>query len=464
MHACRVEQSDGTFWQIDTPERRTSGQLLAGGDERPILVTDKAIFAERKFSVSRLASGHPLVTRSSDPEDLVADFQPRTIHGELADGTPVTLVHAQGDTRRLEFLRDPSEASQQFRARYALSGDLVTADQTYRAVRFQVVGPSWWDAAEDVAQTADGGLLRTYCGGQGERWIEFTNSDPMTFDHFDSGVINAVTTITQLATKDDAAAVGLQVQLVADGPWRDVHRGRESVAEPSHILLDTRYLTAKRFATWIDFRSETQGLDAAVVDSLQGATLEAQVLTLVAVAEGLHRRLFRDKNRRVTSLSDSKIKKMCRRARNAALPEMDGPDFTDEDRAEFSKAVTEAFGHINDQTFRSRMADLIADARLSIPNIVAGFADWPDAVSTARNLMAHQPSLPDHVDDRQFLDLLIALSYSITWVLRTNLLNRAGFDAATLQEGYGYSSSYGHHLANTRELLAGGPWVVDESR
>jgi len=217
-----VEQLDGTFWQIDTPQRRTAGKLLAGGDERPSLVTDKAIFTERQFSVSRTPNGHAMIAHSSDPEDHVADFQERTIHGELADGTPVTLVHAQGGSRRLGFLLDPSEASQEFRARYALNGELVTPGQQYRAVRFQVVGPFWWNAAEDEGQTAEGGRLRTFRSAEGTRWIEFTGSDPMTFGEIDSGVINAVTTLTRLATNNDAVDAEVQVQLEADGPWRDV--------------------------------------------------------------------------------------------------------------------------------------------------------------------------------------------------------------------------------------------------
>ena len=457
----RMEQLDGTFWQSDTPGRRTAGKLAAGGDERPTLMTDRAIFTERRFSVSRTPTGGAMIALSGDPEHHVADFQERTIHGELADGTQVTLVHAQGGSRRLGFLLDPSEASQQFRARYALNGELVTPEQQYRAIRFQVVGPFRWDAAEDEGQTADGGCLRTYRGDEGARWIEFTGSGPMTFGDLDSGVINAVTTLTQLATMNVAADADVQVQLEADGPWRDVHRGREPVGDASHLLLGTRHLTAERFTTWIDFRCETKGLDAAVLDDLPGVAIQTHVLTLGSVAEGLHRRLFGEKGKRVTGLSDSKITKMRRLAREAALTKMQGSDFTNDDRAEFGRAINEAFGHINEQTFRSRMDDLIADARGSIPSLGAGFADWPDAVSSARNRMAHQPSLPDNVEDDQFLDLLIALSYSIAWVLRTNLLNKAGFDALTMREGYRDSSSYGHHLANTRTLLAGGPWSVD---
>jgi hypothetical protein len=200
--------------------------------------------------------------------------------------------------------------------------------------------------------------------------------------------------------------------------------------------------------------------------SADGFTINGHVLadrhTRAANAgPAAHRRLFGEAEKRVKGLSSSRIEKMRRLAREAALTKMTEPEFTNEDRAEFGKAINEAFSHINEQTFRSRMDDLLTDARRSIPSLGAGFADWPDAVSTARNLMAHQPSLPNDVDNDQFLDLLIALSYSIAWVLRTNMLNKAGFDAPTMQEGYRDSSSYGHHLANTRMLLAGGPWADD---
>jgi hypothetical protein len=106
------------------------------------------------------------------------------------------------------------------------------------------------------------------------------------------------------------------------------------------------------------------------------------------------------------------------------------------------------------------MADLLSDARKAIPEIASAFADWPDAVSTARNILAHQPTSPPSITPEQFIDLLVALSYSIAWVLRTNLLNEAGFDPQTLQDAYRDSSSYGHHLANTRSLLNGDPYAA----
>ncbi|MCV7000691.1 HEPN domain-containing protein [Mycolicibacterium alvei] len=452
--------SAGTFWQIDTTERRVPGQLLTGGDDRPTLETDKAIFIERRFSFTRTPTGGAMVAISGDPEHHVADFQERTIHGELADGTRVTLVGAQGGSRRLGFLREPSEAHQQFRARYAVIGEHIKADEVYHSVRFQVVSASWWGDAEDEAQSLSGDHLRIY-NEDGTRWFEFTALTGATLGDLDSGVINAVTTLIELATTNEVTDANVQVRTEAEGAWRIVDRGQQSVKKSGHPLIGTQHLTAEKFATWIDFRHETQGLDAAVLDDLPGVAIQTRVLTLGSVAEGLHRRLFGQGEKRVKGLSSSRIEKMRRLAREAALTRMTEPEYSDEDRAEFGKAINEAFSHINEQTFRSRMEDLLTDARRSIPSLGAGFADWPNAVSTARNLMAHQPSLPDDVDADQFLDLLVALSYSIAWVLRTNMLNKAGFDVPTMQEGYRDSSSYGHHLANTRMLLAGSPWGVN---
>jgi hypothetical protein len=72
------------------------------------------------------------------------------------------------------------------------------------------------------------------------------------------------------------------------------------------------------------------------------------------------------------------------------------------------------------------MTDLIEDAQGSIPNIAVNFSDWPAAVTYARHILAHEGAETSSGSADQFLDLLIALSYSIAWVLRTVLLKQAG--------------------------------------
>ena len=159
-------------------------------------------------------------------------------------------------------------------------------------------------------------------------------------------------------------------------------------------------------------------------------------------------------------------KKICANAReaarDAAVAVLAEGQFTDDERAEFGQAVTEKLAHVNDRTFRSRMQDLVDVAGHAVPGITDSFRDWSDAVVNSRNTLAHQgtQSLGDEFE--AFIDLLIAVRYSLSWVLRTVLLDHAGIDPSTIQDGYRDSSAYGYHLANVRQhLLASGPFAAD---
>ena len=50
------EPAEGTFWQVETPQRRSPGRLDVTGD-RPTLETVRPIFSERKFEVTRTTHG-----------------------------------------------------------------------------------------------------------------------------------------------------------------------------------------------------------------------------------------------------------------------------------------------------------------------------------------------------------------------------------------------------------------------
>jgi hypothetical protein len=106
---------NGTFWQVETPDRRVPGVLDVTGDDLPVLETHQPIFTERKFEITRTPHGMT-IAHSGDPEDLVADFQPRTVHGELADGTAVSVVDGQGGKTGSGFFDFGLEYHQRFRA------------------------------------------------------------------------------------------------------------------------------------------------------------------------------------------------------------------------------------------------------------------------------------------------------------------------------------------------------------
>ena len=93
------EPLNGTFWQVDTPDRRVRGQLTLG--DRPALETLDPISDERSILVERSSSG--IVTRLGvlgNADARVADWEPRNIQGQLDDGTLVSVVGAQGRMKR----------------------------------------------------------------------------------------------------------------------------------------------------------------------------------------------------------------------------------------------------------------------------------------------------------------------------------------------------------------------------
>src|ERR1700733_8795336 len=98
----------------------------------------------------------------------------------------------------------------------------------------------------------------------------------------------------------------------------------------------------------IDVRKRTSGLDVAAIAVLDGVAIGAQVLTLAAVAEGLHRKLF-DEKKRVPALKPSDVTQTRRAARQAALDRVREIDrsgrrpLPDADVAEFKQALNDAF-------------------------------------------------------------------------------------------------------------------------
>jgi hypothetical protein len=454
---------EGVFWQIETPERQIPGHLEVRDGAIPVLETVGRIFDERAYRITVSEHGGVTIAHSGNPDDLVADFQPRNINGELHDGRRVSLVEAQGGADPNSFM--DRQYGQKFHARHAVMDEHVNgAAQRYAGFNFDVRGSGWWQRPDEEAQTDDGSRLRL-TWEEDSRSFEFCPASPLTFREVDPTVLSPITTLASLVTDNPAAVGGLHVRLADDGPWRKVYEAEEPIGRTSHPLLNTTHLTADRFAKWIDVRKRTYGLDAAAIAVLKGVAIQTEVLTLAAVAEGLHRRLFDDK-KRVPALEPNDVKQARRAARQAALDsvrEIDRsgrPPLTDAELAEFEQAINDAFSFLNEQTFRSRMTDLIEDAQSSIPNIAVNFGDWSAAVKYARNTLAHEGTETSSESADQFVDLLAALSYSIAWVLRTVLLKQAGFDAPTLQAAYADSSGYNHHITNTRYLLAGSPYAA----
>jgi hypothetical protein len=112
----------------------------------------------------------------------------------------------------------------------------------------------WWGDAGDEAPSVSGDHRRIY-NEDGMRWFEFAALAGATLSDLDSGVINAVTTLIELATMNEATDANIQVRIEAEGAWRIVDRGQQSVKNLA-IRSGTQHLTESSAGSGQAHRSE----------------------------------------------------------------------------------------------------------------------------------------------------------------------------------------------------------------
>ncbi|EHB46422.1 HEPN domain-containing protein [Mycolicibacterium vinylchloridicum] len=445
----------GIFWQVQTPERAVTGELTLSRS-RPALEVIGQLFVERSVEVD--IDDNDFVRRigvRGRAADRVSDWEPRNIHGTLDDGTPVSMVQAQGRLKRPLDVTDFRYRQRFTTLRHVVLGEHIDDQTAFYGCRYRITGPIWYEQALTEADTADGGHVRVTHEGD-TCLMEYVPTKPMTIKDLSERVLSPSRTLASIVSHNPSGTNDFAVRLTADSPWREVHGEDQSSLRGTHELLGSPHLTADRVARWIDFRTRSGALDAAAIDARHGATVQTQVLTLASVAEGLHRRICPSR-KRIPNLSAADEDRARRAARAAAVQQLRDSEqcLNDLELGEFTLAITQALSSINDLTFRTRMAELATIAATAAPSIVSEFTDWPTSVQKARNILAHQGTQPPGENLDRLHDLLMALYYSIAWVLRTVLLVEAGFDGPTLQRAFNDYPAYAHHLANVRSLLAG---------
>ncbi|WP_301851070.1 HEPN domain-containing protein [Rhodococcus pyridinivorans] len=445
----------GWFWRVGMPLPERRGELRVSAGKEAELRVERPISPSRSLRVEQRGSnGMYAVTTSGDPDDVVADFQPVTVHGVLDDGTEVTVVDAQADHDVL--LR------QWFRAPVVVMGaHLGGQEQCYAAVRFCLDDPRWWTHLIEPARGSgcgEVGSLRVYADDDGQVWFEHRAHGPLTRREYARLVVDPVLTLAKLATQSRLQVTALEFRVadernVEDTRWLPViGRIIDSGTAGSYpdAVVPTRELTLEVFSTWIDVSRGLDGLASAVADPIDGA-IQAQALTMCAIAEGLHRRLY-PVTSRFPGLSGNARDRVRRAARTAGAEMLEQKGF---DREESEKVLNEALSHFDELSYRRRLEQLQESAECAVPEIVADFSDWPAQVCSARNQLAHQAYTSDAMSDGLLL-LLIAVDYSLSWVLRTVLLRRAGIPDEVVLRCYENDARYGLYRANVRSCLNSG--------
>jgi hypothetical protein len=427
---------DGWFWNVATPQVQAPGRLTYPSWNQPVLYLEASIVEQP--SIRGIRGG---LIDMGDPDDIVRDFRPITIHGTTSTGEAVTLfiAHPQGP--------------QQYRARHALFGaHFADENQRFGAVRYEIDNEVLWSNIAQGTVSGDLGSLTCLRDGDGA-WFVFVPTEPMSLRDLGRRALVGSRTLARLALQRELVIGRAFVQEAAGSPWLSWHTTATAGERLNRYLGDwlvhPRAISLQHLIDWLSVSATLEGLDAAVADDRVAEVLELRALVYGTIAEGLHRRLFDERASfsNLTKAPKKKVRKAGKEAIASALNELgetaDPDDFTD--------LVAGLF----DMTAKQRLADIKAVVDAAVPDLLDDFEDWPRLVKDTRDYLAHwlvggddDDYVPPSDDDKMLVYL------SLPWALRTLLLYRAAkLDENIMREGYAEKPEYGIFQANVRAIL-----------
>jgi ApeA N-terminal domain 1 len=470
----------GRFWlQGEDQDKAIPGRLFLQAGAHPMLELDGALAPqEREVSRRKLPDGIEVRTfvpvLPNDPS-----HQSLVVHGVLDEtGEPVTLpsVFAVGGTFPV---LGTGPRGQRVQAFYALVGAHVDgADAQFTRIRVRPRHLDAWAALPDFTLTPDlsarqftltfrqpeapsaalGSGARitleqvagwngpTVCGGLLERhlWVDVLDMPPAAYLDLERRIVKPLMNLLTLAVSTECPLVAVMVSTGPDHPWLTVHSAAmttpaEEILPLPRILLPLAETGMTGVATWLDSTSHLGPLPSVVarVASSQDDTVEAQLLELTTVAEGLHRLLLPE-GKRMT-------KQQASEARGKALEAVKDLDNDVRD------AVQAALNHLTDQSYPRRLLDLAGHVEPAVPGVTGNTTEWKKRVTSARNDFAHK--FEHGFLDEATAEESVAILLSLQWVLTGMLLLQTGISSATLGSRLANHEPYQLFLAQARTWL-----------
>lgn len=457
----------GFFWESDYA-RKSSGVVTIEQGEKPKLKVSNPLFDEESVKIVRISNHELSITRITDPDKIIADHLPRTIWGESEDSSALTLIDAQGGYDETDF---NFNIGQKFESAFLVTGAHVAHDEVYRQARYSIDGP-WATVLRDFDATfheLGGGKIRTY-GDERTTWIEFSVTTGISLRQLENHFLLPCITLSGIALRRPLYIHQSQIRHDSRSDWLTLYANRSGRPMPKTALgqklVPIESVTIDRLAAWVDLSAQAESLVDAVAGIDEGAPIESQVITLTAVAEGVHRKLHR-KSVAFPELDRVQMRAIRRAARRAAIEKFEEYGVTDFEK--INMAIGGALSLLGDLRFRARLEELVDSSRHYTPEaLLCRFADWPKSVAYARNKIVHQlddededetplPEIEKAAKREQLFDLLIAVSYSLSWLLRIVFLQKAGFAPETVRNGLLKDDRFEFAAANIANFMKGHP-------
>jgi hypothetical protein len=434
----------GRFWlQGEKEDSAVPGRLFLRAGAHPRLELDGALTPlMRETGRKQLPDGTEVRTSSPVPPQELAG-QSLTIHGTLDEtGEPVTLPAAftSGWT-----MRGTGAQIHRLQAFYALVGAHVDgADTLFTSLRIRIRHLDAWanlpgfkmepdlaakkytlsfDAPDVPPATMASGArlaieqvtgwgpgLPTACGGQleGRLWLDVQDMPPTTYRNLDRKVVKPLMNLLTFAVGKECPLVEMAISAGQEHPWVSVHHANmkaaaEEIVPIRDILLPMSVIGLDVAVAWLDSTTSLGPLPSVVtrVATSQDDTLEAQLLELTTVVEGLHRLL----------LDPSKM------------------------------------------NYAQRLEGLVEHTKEAVPGATGKTAEWVQRVKVARNDFAHK--LEHGFLDEDHAEEWAALLLSLRWLLTGTLLLQTGISPAALGTRIAAYQAYQMFLLQAR------PWLPE---
>lgn len=410
-----MNNSTGTFWV--KKNQRVTGTLEIDDEQNFRLKLDQ--FMEMPRQVNRVGDAFAY---STEPEHIVADYQPRTIHGELADGTRISLLGAHmepGPTYSMHF--------QIYTGETCIVGEHLADDFA------PVNGIRWaWNVALSCfaesapSETVDGPLAGSLSfwapkgqdGNQGG--LAFTAAEPVPLRDLRQYVQASSGQLIGLwgGRHKHRVPRPLLTEILVGDKWRSCMGPADGDGERiKTALLPLRELCLNTFAVWIPFARSIDPFPYMANADIPTLQVRAQVLA--TALEGIHNRLD-SANKPFATVTKKSLTRARKAACEAGVGSLEVDGFTDKAFAE--TRFMDSLGHVNDVTYYDRVFSLATAISQIAPGLCGpDLARWAGMIMDIRNEQSHQSR--EDFQETNVSEYFVAVQ-TTQWVLSLRILRK----------------------------------------
>lgn len=342
----------------------------------------------------------------------VADFQPRTLWGDL-NGLRFTILDAKM-TISLGFKVNQLLPNQVYQARFILWDAHVDGFETeVERIRISLPTTIFGIDSTDKFDT-NIGTLSPWKDGSASG-LEWTPSTSKTVGYCVRFFPSIITSIYELWTCQKISLNSIVLKFRNSG-WCKIHSSEQEFVTQRSDLLATSQLTLAVIGKWLELTEIVGPIPHMALYNSVPLQLDAQFIG--TALEGLHRRLHEPHNR----FGPHASKGILSRARKAAIDEAAKVLAGTVDSEVVRRIYNESLGHAGDPTYSDRLNELLPKVEKVAPGLFGpSLQGWIRKMRDLRNIQSHGLEKHDNFGESEISEYYV-MSISGRWALKISLL------------------------------------------